>query len=447
MTDSPEARLSWPTLLAYALPALPLAALTLPLYSFIPTFYAETLGLPLAGIGLALFLVRAFDAINDPLAGFLADRWRPAFGRRRSLFAVSIPLVLLGVWKVFWPPADATVAYLGFWTAVLSLGYTVCILPLTAWGAELQTSYTGRSRVAGAREAITLVGTLTAIVIPFSLGWDDARELHGFALLAICIVVVLPLSAALTLAVVPEPQEHSTTRIPLFEGLRKLRQNTVFVRLATAFFLNGLGNSVAATLFLLFCSARLGLEDLRGPLLFTYFLAGVLSVPFWTWLAGRTSKHWAWCMAMIFAIIVFSPAPFLPEGSAWTFGMICALSGLALGADIALPPSMQADVIDVDTATTGEQRSGLYFALWSLATKMSLALAVAGVFSLLGWFGFSASDPDNSTVAGVTALAFLYGWGPIALKIPAILLMWAFPLNRSKVEELRAKIEGAKRAI
>ena len=66
-------------------------------------------GPALAGIGLALFLVRAFDAVNDPVAGVLADKFRPAFGRRRTWFAASIPLVLLGVWKGFWPPIDADV--------------------------------------------------------------------------------------------------------------------------------------------------------------------------------------------------------------------------------------------------------------------------------------------------------------------------------------------------
>ncbi|MEL6744557.1 MAG: MFS transporter, partial [Pseudomonadota bacterium] len=99
-------------LLAYALPALPLAAMTLPLYTFIPTFYAESLGLPLAAIGATLFLVRAFDAVNDPVAGWLSDRWRPSFGRRRSWFALSLPVLMLGVWMLFWPPVDADITYL-----------------------------------------------------------------------------------------------------------------------------------------------------------------------------------------------------------------------------------------------------------------------------------------------------------------------------------------------
>ena len=113
--------LSLPRLLAYALPAVPLAALTLPLYSFIPVFYAEALGVSLAAMGFALFAVRLIDAVNDPVIGHLADRFRFRFGRRRTWFALSLPLLMVGVWKLFWPPLDADAGYVFVWTLVLSV--------------------------------------------------------------------------------------------------------------------------------------------------------------------------------------------------------------------------------------------------------------------------------------------------------------------------------------
>ncbi len=433
-------------MLAYALPAMPLAALTLPLYSFVPTFYAETLGIPLALIGTTLLIVRLFDAVNDPLIGYFADRLRPRFGRRRTWFVASVPIVILGAWNVLWPPVGADAWHLGLWSIVLSVGYTGCILPLSAWGAELATGYRERSQIAGWREGMTLVGTLVATAVPVAIGWQNAGEMHGLAVLAIMIAVGLPLFALLAVWQVPEPREHSVNRVNLKDGIGHLVGNKPFLRLAIAFFLNGFGNAIAATLFLLFCSARLGLTDLRGPFLFVYFLAGVVSIPFWTWLSGRISKHRAWCTAMLLAMVFFAPAPFLPEGSIYGFGAVCLLSGLMLGADIALPPSMQADVIDVDTARSGEQRSGLYFALWSMTTKLSLAFAAFVAFGLLAAFGFSADAPKTSTQAGITALAFTYGFGPILLKIPAVALMWSFPLGREEVNELRSTIDAATRA-
>ena len=436
-----ETRLPFKQLTFYALPAIPLAALTLPLYSFIPIFYAESLGLSLAGIGFALFLVRLFDAVNDPILGWLCDKFRPAFGRRRMWFVCSVPLLMLGVWKLFWPPTDASVFYVGIWTLVLSIGYTCAILPFTAWGAELQTDYENRSRLAGAREGLTLVGTLIAITVPFSLGWANPNALHGFALLAIIVVVALPILAIAAVRFVPEPVEHTRQTIGLMKGVQHLKANKPFKQLLTAFFLNGFANSIAATLFLLYTSQRLGLEELRGPFIFIYFLCGILGVPIWATIARKTSKHRAWCYAMLFAIIVFLPAPFLPEGSVMTFGTICVLSGFALGADITQPAAVQADVIDVDTAQSGEQRSGTYFALWSLATKLSLALTALTILPILEWYGFRAAPDTASTTVGITLLGFLYGWGPIALKIPALFLMWNFPIGRVEVMKLRQQIE------
>ena len=108
-----------------------------------------------------------------------------------------------------------------------------------------------------------------------------------------------------------------------------------------------------------------------------------------------------------------------------------------------LPAAIQADVIDVDTARSGEQRSGTYFALWSLVTKLSLALTAIVVLPLLELVGFSADPAKTSTAAGLTLLGFLYGWGPIICKLPALGLMWNFPIGAEQVESLKQQIDAA----
>ncbi|MEM9733467.1 MAG: MFS transporter [Pseudomonadota bacterium] len=431
----------------YALPAIPLAALTLPLYSFIPVFYAEALGVSLASMGFVLFFVRLIDAVNDPFIGWASDKFRPSFGRRRTWFACAIPLLMLGVYKLFWPSPDAGVAYVGLWTLVLSIGYTCAILPYTAWGAELQTTYRGRARVAAWREGLILIGTLLAITVPFAIGWEDANQLHGFAVLGIIVVVLLPVFGAVTLFTTAEPKEHTREPVSFRDGLKHLRNNKPFQRLLTAFFLNGFANSIAATLFLLYCAQRLNMEAERGLFIFVFFLCGIAGVPFWNFVAGKSSKHRAWCIAMVFAVIVFSVTPFLPEKAYWSYMAVCVLTGFTLGADIAQPAAIQADVIDIDTAESGEQRSGTYFALWSLATKMSLALTAVIILPVLEWAGFSADNAAASTATGITLLGFLYGWGPIAMKIPALLLMWNFPISEQDVEALRKRIEDTDQPI
>lgn len=436
------AKLAWPRIIAYALPAIPLAALTLPLYVLVPTFYTETLGLPLASVGFALLLVRIFDAVNDPLIGWAADRFRPRFGRRRTLFAISLPLTALSAFMLFWPPLEATTSWLVAWGLLLSLGYTSALIPFSAWGAELATDYHGRSRITGWREGLTLIGTLIAIALPFAIGFDRADGVHGLAVLGVAVLVALPLFGVAAILATPEPAEHSRTRIHLRSGLAHLARNKPFVRLIAAYFLNGLANGIPATLFLYFVSARLGLPDARGPLLFFYFLCAIAGVPLATWSARRFGKHRAWCYAMLAACVAFAPAPLLPEGSLIAFAAICAITGVLLGFDLALPPAIQADVIDVDTASSGEQRSGVYFAAWSLATKLSLAGGVGIVFPVLAGFGFDPAAEAGSA-EGLTELAIAYAWLPIAAKLASIAIMWNFPLDEAVQKSLRSRIEAA----
>ena len=82
-------------------------------------------------------------------------------------------------------------------------------------------------------------------------------------------------------------------------------------------------------------------------------------------------------------------------------------------ADLSIPPSIQADVLDFDKLQTKSQRAGLLFSLWGMATKLALACSVGLAFPLLDWLGF---DPDTPNVSGKDALVFLYALLPICFK-------------------------------
>jgi glycoside/pentoside/hexuronide:cation symporter, GPH family len=430
---TPPREPSLATLIAYGLPAFPLAVLTLPLYVVVPNFYAAGLAIPIAAVGTVLFVVRLFDAISDPVVGYLADRSGHRFGRRRTWFLAGVPLTVLGAIMVFRPQDGADATYLLVWAAILSLGWTFVLIPYSAWGAELSQTYAGRSRVTAVRESIVFIGTLAALVVQATTG-EPARTLAIFALI---VGIGLPVTALLAGLVVPEPQDRSTTRLDLTSGLAAMAANRPFLRLVAAFLVNGLANGLPATLFLFFVAERLQAPDQAGLLLVTYFACGILGVPVWLWISARTSKHRAWCLAMLMACAAFIVAPFLGPGDVTAFLIVCVITGLAVGADLVLPPSIQADVIDLDTARSGEQRSALYMSVWALATKLALAAAVGIAFPVLAAFGF---DPGKGLreAAGLTALGWLYAGVPVALKLVAIALMWTFPLTRRDIEAMRA---------
>lgn len=449
MARAPVAPGGTPRRLAfYALPALPLAALALPFYVIVPSFYAEALGLSLASVGTALLAIRILDALADPLLGWASDRFNPVMGRRRALMLLATPVTAISAFMVFWPGAGAGIAYLVLWGLGLSLGYTALSLAYTAWGAEISPDYRGRARVVAAREGVTLLGTLLAIALPFAVGLGSgAAGFHGLAAMGVFVLIALPLASLACVAGVPEPADRTRERLGMRAGLRHLTANRPFLRLIVAFLLNGIANAIPATLFLYFVADRIGAAALQGPLLFLYFLCGVAGLPLALRCATRFGKHRAWCGAMLVACLVFASAGWLGPGDVVPFALICAATGLLLAFDVALPPAIQADVIDVDTAASGEQRSGLYFALWALATKLALAIAVGVTFPLLDWAGYQPGTGAPSAEAGA-ALAMLYAWLPIPAKLAAIALMWGFPLDEAAQARLRREIDaGAAPAV
>ncbi|MEM8869834.1 MAG: MFS transporter [Pseudomonadota bacterium] len=424
-------------LLGYAAPSLPLAAMYFPVYVFLAAFYAEDHGFSLGFIGAVFIAVRIFDALTDPLMGVLSDHIRTRWGRRRIWLVIGCPLVMVSVWFLFVPPQGVSSAWFVGFLFLLTLGWTVMLTPYFAWGAELSGVYAERARVTLWRDSIGLVGTILAAIL-YNAGGEAAA---GMMLVAAFIVLVLPSAVGFCLWRVPEPYDfsHSTDRPG--SVLAVLREQPLFLRLLLAYFINGASNALPATLFLFFVSYRLEAPDQGGILLVLYFGAAVLAAPLWGFALRRVSKHRLWCLAMMYASCVFLTALTLGPGDVAAFAVICVLSGAALGADLALPSAIQADLVDLDTDRSGRQRTGAFFALWSLATKFALALAGGAALILLDLAGFVADAVDPGGPWGVTVLVWLYAAAPVALKASAVAMMWRFPLDATRQAEVRARIE------
>jgi Na+/melibiose symporter-like transporter len=142
-------------------------------------------------------------------------------------------------------------------------------------------------------------------------------------------------------------------------------------------------------------------------------------MPAWVRIAAHTGKARAWLLAMLLAVAAFISAWFLGPGDVSAFAIVCVLSGLAFGADLALPASLLADVIDDDEGQGGRP-DGAYFGLWHLLEKLALALAAGLALPLLQVLGYV---PGIVAGAG-SALSWVYALLPCAIKLAAALMLW-----------------------
>ena len=140
---------------------------------------------------------------------------------------------------------------------------------------------------------------------------------------------------------------------------------------------------------------------------------------------------------MILAVSAFITVPALPAGAELLFMSICILTGAALGADLVLPPAIQADVADYDRWRFNSDRLGLLFALWGMTTKLALAVAVGVALPAVQWLGFSPETPSET---GRVVLIVIYAGIPAVIKLVAVRIIWRFPLNARRQGALRRRL-------
>lgn len=423
-------------LAAYGSLAFPLAGAFIALQVIVPTYYAQSLGLSLAAVGAILLAARLWDLFTDPLVGYLSDRTPAAWGRRKAWVVGSTPFIIASVWMLFNPPADIGNRYLLIATLGIYVAGTMSIVPMNAWGAELSESYHQRSRISGARVIFGLAGTLVALLLVDNS--SDAALADSLFAITLLTVIGLLVSVPLAAWLVPDVGRVSPEGNSLRAALSLMARPSPFRRLLVAFLLNGLGNAIPATLFLLYVTHVLERPGVAGPMLFLYFICSAVSVPVWVRISRRLGKHRAWGVAVAGSCVFFAGAPFLGSGDVTLYGAIVIGTGLMIGADLALPTAINGDLIEWDALENGERRPGLFFALWGTASKLAYALAVGIMFPILEFVGFSASA--NNLPEDVRMLALLYAAPSLLFKGIAIALMWNFPIDETEHQRIRATL-------
>lgn len=398
--------------LAYGLLGLPLAFAALPIYVHAPKLYGGDLGLSLAVVGGVLLGARVIDAITDPLLGAMSDR----FASRRTLVALALPFLALGMVALLAPPEGVGVLWLAAAIVVVTAGFSLATINYNAWGAEAAHDAGSRTRLVAAREGCALVGVVLAAALPGVLG-EDGRS--GLAALAMLFLPVLAVCAGWTLLRAPRPEAHRQSAAPIFSGLLAALRHGPFAHMLLVFAASGIAAAIPASTVLFFVADVLDAEAWEGAFLVLYFLAGAVSLPLWVRIAARVGKLRAWAGSMLLAVVVFGWAATLGAGDVAVFGLICVLSGAALGADLALPPAMLADLLARDFPA-GEARAGVWFGWWNFVTKANLAVAAGVALPLLDGLGYS---PGSDGSEGRFALAMVYAVLPCVAKLGALALL------------------------
>ena len=286
------ARLPLSTALAFAGTSLPISAVAIAISVFLPRHYASHLGVDLAVVGAAFFLVRMIDIPIDGLLGWGMDKTRTAWGRYRVWTILGAPVLMAGIYFLFMPPTGVGRAYLIFWLLVMYLGNSILTLSHVAWAATLAPHYDDRSRLFGVITAIGVLGAAAILGIPIVNEARGAADSGNVATMGWLIFLLTPLAVALVIwrtpeKIAPEVPGHSFR----LRDYAALIARPSFARILLADLCLSLGPGWMSALYLFFFTDSRGFTTGQASILLAvYILAGFAGAPLMGRLATKISS-------------------------------------------------------------------------------------------------------------------------------------------------------------
>jgi Na+/melibiose symporter-like transporter len=442
------------TTIAYGMPGLGAGYMYLLMSLYVMKFSTDVLLIAPAVMGVIFSISRIWDAVSDPIAGYLSDRTTFKFGRRRTWMLISFIPISFGFLAVFSPPESMQGQSLDLWMMIAILSFysaiTLLNVPHMALGAELSEDYHERTRLFGVRHIGFTLGSILALVSMSLLISEennpdgDVRQLAAsLAFYAIGAMSLMIFFAVSKLKENPEFQNR-VNKNP-FKAFRDVWINPHAKILIIVLFIENLGGAVIGVLTLYVTQYIVEAPAWAPLIIFAYMLPSALSVPIWIPLSRRFGKIRLWVFSLAFTGISFGGIFIIPFLDSVTDRLIvmfigAALGGMAAGCGGAIGPSVKGDVIDYDEYLTGERKEGSYFAALNFVFKSATGIMLLVTGFVLQFSGFIPNQPQTMEVK--IALISLYGLVPLVFySLGAYLLYKKFKFGEKEHAAIKQQIQ------
>jgi Na+/melibiose symporter-like transporter len=431
-------------LLAYSLPAMSISLFMLPMNIVIPAFYAANTQATLTGIGLVAGFARLFDAITDPLIGYLSDSTRSRFGPRKPWLVGGMVIGAISVYFLFQPPPEAGLLYYIVCSTGVFLGFTLFEIPNRAWGMELSHDYLGRARISTYLAVFFALGSLIFWVIPIAMSpytGTTAITPAGMTGIVWFFIILFPISTLMSVSFVPQGVRYTDSGGGLLSLIRSIRNNKPLWRYCSGILFWGVGNGAFSAVILIIFADYLKLDTHFPFMMVVFFVVQTATMPIWMKLIGHFGKHRSLAFSWLIDIASRAIVLFFVPGEVniyLVYGLVVITAALN-GASYIAPMAILGDVIDYDTLKTGKNRAASFAALNSLLVKISMAIGLAVALPTLGLFGYEMGvEADSMARLG---LMICYVGIPTVTYLIAAWLFWFFPIDARRHSIIIRRIE------
>lgn len=393
------------------------------------------LGASLAGA--ALLIGKLWDAVSDPLTGYLSDRTNHKMGRRRPYILWGSISCFFFMILMFTKPPFSSQTALFLWAALVfclvNTAYTLINIPYSALTPDLTNDYQERTVLNGYRMSFAVVGTFigAGIVLPLvsAAGWSGAGAVLGFIIMVTALVTVFGIKEKPFSGIKQKSNFLKTNLMAL--------KSPVFRKALIPWTCHTTGITIIQSSLIYFYKYIHGDEG-KFQLALVFLLgSSLLFIVVWVKVSEKIGKKLSYNIGMgIFAgaVLLF----FLIGAENLTLSFVCmAIAGIGLAAQYVMPYSIIPDIVDYDHVKTGERKEGVFYGIWMFASKLGQAFALFLSGKILDIFGYVPGQTQSaSSILGIRILA---GPIPLVFFIAGIIVLAFYPLTKEKYQEIRDK--------
>jgi GPH family glycoside/pentoside/hexuronide:cation symporter len=416
--------------------------------AYFAIFLTDVVGISPGAAAIAIFAGRSWDYINDPLVGYISDRTRTRWGRRRPfLLFGALPYALSFILLWWRPPLEGTLAvafYYGLVYMLYDTAATFVYMPYFALTPELTGDYDERTALTSYRMFFSIFAGLVAFTIPIAIvGSFTPENASRVLLMGAIFAIASALPLWLTFLGTRERPEFMHLEQPeLLASLRAAFKNRPFLFGMGIFLLTWVSVDILNATLLFFIKYVVEREPQSEIIMGAIFVTAILTLPFWERISRRFGKQKAYIGGIAFwaavqvVIITLNPAsPFA------LLLLLCVLAGIGVGAAHVLPWSIIPDAVEWDELQTGKRHEGMFYSLVTLIKKAATSLAIPLVLLILQFTGYVPASTTQPPAA-VMGIRIAVGPIPAALLCIGILFAALYPLNRQQHSDLRAELEA-----
>lgn len=404
-------------------------------------YLTDQVGLSPRLAGVALMIGRVWDAAADPAMGLISDRTRSRFGRRRPYIFLGGILVFLTMILMFTHP-KITDPHLLFWWATLAytllcFSYTVFNIPYSALTPELTTDYHERTVLNGYRMTFAVIGTLIGAggVLPFLHLFRNTDQ--GYSWMGACFGFLIMVVCWITFFSIREPH-HEVHFSPagILSSYGAAFKNTPFLLVLLPWVFNMTATTIISGTLIYYFKFIYHAGEMTTTALLLLLGSAMIFIPVWVLISKPIGKKNCYAIGLFLVALVCLIFFFYGHrfGLGFAFGMMI-LAGIGLATTYVIPWSLIPDTVEYDYAQTGERREGIYYGIWTFASKVGQALAALIMGSVLQMFQYL---PGQAYQSHPTQLGIRLLFGPIPAGIFMIgaLIVLFYPLNEQRYREI-----------